>query len=303
MARTCAAPARRTAMRLLGAALFACGLLAGNGVAHAAGFSARTGTLSGFGDVDNTLWPDEAVAHSEGFNGSGHGYIADALAAPDRLQVRSYSLFGGTVAIGETSLLAGDIVIASTGGAASTVELGFSPWLRGLVDYRGSGNANGTLLAGWTLTQGAQSAGVHVNQPVQKDRTADGQPLPTPADVFNLPMAGSLTVEVGVPFRLAAYLELRGVGDSAFGFYGGGGFDGDFLTGEHGLRFDPNAFFALPVGYTAHSAALGLEDNRLLGYAAPIPEPGRWALMALGLGVLLNARRRQRAHQAASASA
>lgn len=286
----------------VGATLLAAGLLASTG-AVAAGFSARAGTLSGFGEVDNTLWPDEASAHAEGFNTSGHGYIADGRAAPDRLQVRAYSVFGGTVAIGETSLLATDLVITPTGGSggAGTIKLSFLPWLRGVVDYRGSGNANGTLLAGWTLTQGSSSTGFHVNQPVQKDRDPNGTPLPTPADVFDLPMSGSLEIAVGVPFSLSAYLELRGVGDSAFGFYGGGVFDGDFLTDGRGLRFDPDAFFELPAGYTVDSAALGLQDNRLLGYANPIPEPGTWVLMALGVGALL-ARRSHRGPQAVTAA-
>ena len=129
--------------------------------------------------------------------------------------------------------------------------------------------------------------GFHVNQPVQKDRAANGQPLPTPTDLFDLPMAGGLEIEVDVPFSLSAYLELRGVGDSAFGVYGIGRFDGDFLSDDRGLRFDADAFFGLPAGYMAHSAALGLVDNRLLGYTASVPEPRAWVLMALGIGVLL----------------
>ena len=264
-------------------------------------FTASVGTLSGKGLTESVDFPlvaevEENVLTQPGTQATRRTYARSSSLG---LGLRVIDEFTATVPEAEASIGISDLVFSlTTPGSATQVQVGLGGLLEGIVTFGGTGNAVGSLQASASLLGSgvSSSSPALYNAAFGKDReTGTARPLPTGPVVVHEQLTGSAVVELGVPVQFAATMFLRGGGDSAFGFFGPGIFSGLF---DNSFRFDPDAFFDLPAGFTANSPSLGLVDNRLLAFAADpgpsatVTEPGAAALLWLGLLTVAGVRAR-----------
>ena len=266
-------------------------------------YSARVGTLSGYGQIETVDWPDVAEASFSGPNSLGTA-TTYARSSPSGLGVSVYDAYTGYGSLAEAYMSsATDITFDTYVGIPGATEalIDFGGALSGTVTLSGRGNATGTVVASATISgPGLIVDDLHpdsytFSKSWAKPRDPDTLQYDDGPFSFSISefVGGSVRVRLGTPVKFSAALELRGGGASYYSFFGEGIFNADF---SNSLEFNPDAFFTLPEGITVNSASLGIVDNRLVGFDSTlaVPEPGSVALVLTGLALVgVSSRRRK----------